>query len=237
MWTEIFARFVTDQVAFVVHAYLLGGDVLATIVIGAGIVWEHGSPDVRKVADRLVIWGVVAETLCSVALFTFDEGISAAQQSKIITLESHLAARVLTPDQSALIISRLSKFSDIGQVRYAFMASSDEEIGLAIDLSDHVFSKLGWIWDDWPGILAPVAIRLPTQGKVIGSLLPLNGIQIQVLNPKLSDVEKTLIQTLRDAELENVRADPKLDAALEGENNPILIIIMIGMRPPLNLAE
>ncbi len=78
---------------------------------------------------------------------------------------------------------------------------------------------------------------MPTQGKVIGSLLPLNGIQIQVLNPKLSDVEKTLIQTLRDAELENVRADPKLDAALEGENNPILIIIMIGMRPPLNLAE
>jgi hypothetical protein len=111
MWTAIFERFVTDQVAFVVHAYLLGGDVMATIVIGAGILWEHGSPDVRKVADRLVIWGVVAETLCSVALFTVDEGISAAQQSKIIALEERIAPRRLTAAQCSGIVEALSSFA------------------------------------------------------------------------------------------------------------------------------
>jgi hypothetical protein len=113
MWTEIFAKYVTDRVAFLVHMYLLAGDVLATWVVAAGILWEHGPADVRKVADRLVIWGVVAETLCSVALFTFDEGISAAQQSKIIALETQLAPRFLDKTQFDAIQSVKGKVKSV----------------------------------------------------------------------------------------------------------------------------
>ena len=103
---------ITNHTAFLVHVYLLSGDVLATIAVGAGIVWEHGSPDTRRVADRLVIWGVVAETLCSIALFSFDETISGAQQatieaqqSKIIALETHFVPRLITSE----LIERLAK--------------------------------------------------------------------------------------------------------------------------------
>jgi hypothetical protein len=93
MWAEIFTKFVTDDVALVVHIYLLGGDVLATMAVGAGIVWEHGPPEVWVIANRLVIWGIVAETLCSVALFAFDEGISGAQQATIAAQQVSISSQ------------------------------------------------------------------------------------------------------------------------------------------------
>ena len=96
MWAEIFAK-VPEHVAFIVRIYLLGGDVLATIAVGAGIVWESGPLEVQHIAHRLVIWGIVAEALCTIALFTFDDGLSdvqaaiiRTQNSKIITLETNL---------------------------------------------------------------------------------------------------------------------------------------------------
>lgn len=104
---------ITDHTAFMVHVYLLAGDVLATIAVGAGIVWEHGTPDVRAVANRLVIWGVVAETLCSVALFSFDETVSSAQQSKIIALETEIAPRKLTKEQYDALQSLKGRMSRI----------------------------------------------------------------------------------------------------------------------------
>jgi hypothetical protein len=41
-------------------------------------------------ARRLVLWGVVTETLCSIALFVFDEGASRAQQSIIETQQAKI---------------------------------------------------------------------------------------------------------------------------------------------------
>jgi hypothetical protein len=115
MPTTILDFVITDHTAFLVHVYLLAGDVLATIAVGVGIVWEHGSAEVRVVANRLVIWGVVAETLCSLALFSFDEKISGAQestigaqQSKIIALETRIAPRQLTSDQQKSIADALA---------------------------------------------------------------------------------------------------------------------------------
>ncbi len=95
MWTIIFNALAVEPIASDIRWNLLFGDVLSTIAVGFGIVWESGPSDVRKVADRLVLWGIVAETLCSVALFTFDEGISRSQQSKIATLEARIAPRLL----------------------------------------------------------------------------------------------------------------------------------------------
>jgi hypothetical protein len=98
MWTKIFQEYVSDHTALIVHVYLLSGDILATWAVAAGIIWE-GAFDLREIVHRLVIWGVAAETLCSLALFTFDEGISAAQQDKIISLDKYIVGRQLTKEQ------------------------------------------------------------------------------------------------------------------------------------------
>ena len=112
----MFPSVVSDHATFVVHVYLLAGDVLATWAVGAGIIWQSDALTVRhKMALKLVFWGVVIETLCSLALFTFDEGISHAQQStievqqsKIARLEAGVANRRLTPDQIAKFTAALS---------------------------------------------------------------------------------------------------------------------------------
>ena len=70
MWTMMFVKFVTDQVDLVVHVYLLAGDVLATIAVGAGILWEHGPPSVRKIANWLIVWGVVTEIRFAVSRYS-----------------------------------------------------------------------------------------------------------------------------------------------------------------------
>jgi hypothetical protein len=90
MWTMLFVKYVTDDIELVVHIYLLAGDVLATIAIGFAILWEHGPPSVRKIANLLIIWGVVTETLCSVALFTFDEAVSNAQGARVGSILNEL---------------------------------------------------------------------------------------------------------------------------------------------------
>jgi len=96
--TVIFDKFVTDQVALVVHLYLLSLSVLSAIVCVIGIRWEAKGPlNVHTVAARLVIGGVAIESLCTICLFVFDEGISASQQSKIIALETHFVPRYATP--------------------------------------------------------------------------------------------------------------------------------------------
>jgi hypothetical protein len=76
-------RFCSDPVA----ASLLLGDVIATLLVGIGIVLEVENPDRRqKIAVSLVVVGVFAETVCSVWLFDHDASIMEAQRTKIITL-------------------------------------------------------------------------------------------------------------------------------------------------------
>jgi hypothetical protein len=76
--TAIFAS-ISDELATFVRSSLLSGDVLATIAVGCGIVWESGPLEVHHVAHRLVIWGIVAETICTVGLFVFDNGLNDVQ--------------------------------------------------------------------------------------------------------------------------------------------------------------
>ena len=111
--------------ALFTHGLLLGGDIIATIIVGWGILWEAPSQSERRhrIAMWLVIWGIMAETVCSLSLFAFDEGISQAQQGKIIALESQLSPRVLTKEQSGAIWSAL-----IGKTKtVSVMSSPDTE--------------------------------------------------------------------------------------------------------------
>src|SRR5579872_3004633 len=98
---------------FWMHALLLGGDVLATVVVGWGILWEapEQPPHRHRVAKWLVIWGIAVETVCSISLFRYDEGISQKQQATIIALETRLAARSLSEQQISEIATQVTPFA------------------------------------------------------------------------------------------------------------------------------
>jgi hypothetical protein len=51
------------------------------------------------------------EAVCTITLFVFDEGISNAQQAKIISLEIRIAPRNLSPSQQKEIADALRVFS------------------------------------------------------------------------------------------------------------------------------
>jgi hypothetical protein len=223
MWTEIFTRFVTDQVALVVHVYLLAGDVLATIAVGAGIVLEHGPADVRQVANRLVIWGVVAETLCSLALFTFDEGISGAQQSKIIALETRLAPRFISEESRNRIAMKMKQFS--GQ-EYSGMVASD--VGDAWDLWREISGALDSAgWHPIPPSGAPVTQFGPPAAIAVA---PQAGVMILYAGTRFVDLHSRAeaLAAAITAEAVAAGAGPASGAT---DQHPNAVLIVIGPKP------
>jgi hypothetical protein len=105
MWI-IFSRALNDPVS----VWLLAGDILATVAVGFGIIWEHGPPDVRRVANRFVIGGIALETLCTALLFAYDANIIGAQNEKIIALEAEAGPRNLRNEDQNRICARLAAF-------------------------------------------------------------------------------------------------------------------------------
>ena len=102
MWSAVFTNLIDrhQNLVSAIRWWLLGGDVLATWMVGVGILWESQSLNINHhAARRFVLIGVVLETLCSVGLFWFDDNISDAQLSKIAMLEARLAPRAITPEQ------------------------------------------------------------------------------------------------------------------------------------------
>jgi hypothetical protein len=106
MLANILSRLLHDPVS----VYLLAGDVIATIAVGFGIIWEHGPPDIRAVANKFVIGGIIVETLCSVLLFSYDANVIGAQNDKIAALEERLASRALSRDQQAEFAKEMPAF-------------------------------------------------------------------------------------------------------------------------------
>jgi hypothetical protein len=121
------SRFLSgDFEPFWPHVVLLTLSVLASIAVGAGIIFERPkySAPVHRVAFWLVVAGVAVEAVCTIFLFVFDEGISGkqradlgAQQSiirtqndKIIALDEALMPRLLEQNLTA---ERLSKFKGL----------------------------------------------------------------------------------------------------------------------------
>jgi hypothetical protein len=95
------------------HVILLSVSVLASFAVGAGIIFESPkySAHVQHVAMWGVIAGVVVEAACTITLFAFDEGISNAQQDKIVNLETRLASRSLSDLQIEAVAKRLEPFA------------------------------------------------------------------------------------------------------------------------------
>jgi len=159
--------------------YLLSGDVLATIAVGLGIIWEHGPPDVQRVANRLVIGGVIVETVCSIWLFAYDENISAEQQSiirsqnsQIIALETRLAPRLIKDPEG--MVKKLKPFPgipfDIG------IQPVDETLGF-LDQLIPVLTKAGWVWR--PTTRPGTPFNAPGLPKMLDIIMR-GGIQIRI---------------------------------------------------------
>jgi hypothetical protein len=100
------------------------------------------SESIHRVATRLVIGGVAVEAVCTIFLFVFDEGISNAQQAKIIALESRLAARSLSDKQAAVLAEKLRPFSGQEFQVIAYW-KNPESLSIANRIADALISA-GW---------------------------------------------------------------------------------------------
>ena len=129
------------------HLVLLSVSVLASFAVGAGIVFESPkySESVHRTATRLVIAGVIVEAACTIFLFAFDEGISNAQQEKIVSLETRLAFRSLSDEQLMDVAELLNGTS--GQHFDIVTYWKNPE---ALAITRRIFTALeiaGWIYD------------------------------------------------------------------------------------------
>ena len=208
--------------------------VAATFGVVTGVLLEgkRFSEAINDIGWRLLVGCLALETLFTVAIFVADAEIANRQRAEIISLETYLTPRVLTDKQNAEIVEKISspsvKIAPF-QIEYAFSAVNEEEINLAVALSEKVFVKAGWKWIDWPSAPGEVGTYLPYAKKRISNI-PFSGIQIRVFNSKLSDVAKTLVFALREAGLDNVRIDAG-DVPVENPSMPGLIEVMIGQKP------
>jgi hypothetical protein len=117
-----------DLEPFWPHVVLLSCSVLASIAVGAGIIFQRPkySASIHRVAFWLVVSGVIIEAICTIFLFVFDEGISNAQQSRIaslnmraeelraenLKLEAQIAPRRLSPDNIAALKKAVRPFAN-----------------------------------------------------------------------------------------------------------------------------
>ena len=97
------------------HLVLISVSVLAGAAVGAGIIFESPkySVAIHRLATWLVIGGVAVESLCTVGLFVFDEGISHAQQAEIISLRKAAAPRNIRGDEFRKIADALKSYRGI----------------------------------------------------------------------------------------------------------------------------
>jgi hypothetical protein len=238
MWLEIFREYVTDHVAFVVHVYLLGCEVLATIALGFGIVWESNDapPQMHPLARKMVLMACVAETVCSVALFSFDEIISLAQQNiieaqgnKIIVLETRLAPRLLTAEQIARIAEKIKPF---GKMPFDMsVAPGDPEAMTALGMISQSLTLGGWDWTEFNHPNGPFMTVYSIPGLPnIGEGLVASGIDILV-HPDHESSLFAAAKALSDAlNAEGLAANARV-AELAGIPNHNTIHVGVGKKP------
>ena len=178
MLTYVRAFISGDLEPFWPHVVLLSLAVLASIAVGAGIIFERPRypPAVHRVAFWLVVAGIAIEAICTIFLFVFDEGISNSQQSKIITLERRLAPRHLSGDPKDKFIAQMKEFS--GTKFVISTAGASEPETFAIEVAD-ALKIAGWEWVNWP--LGGIATQTPGGRPQMGLDL-MSGIEAHIFD-------------------------------------------------------
>jgi hypothetical protein len=191
------------------HVILLSVAILASFAVAVGIVLE--SPH-WSVANALVVGGVAFEAVCTLLLFGFDEGISNAQQSKIVRLESRLAARSLSETQVSDLKNSLRKFP--GQHFQLFSYKYAEASDMAAQIGEAALA-VGWIQDP----LRPNTFLMSVMG----------GISVNIDDGASAPVKEAageIISALKEASIdatEDHRNNPQADVAVIG--------IAVGIKP------
>jgi hypothetical protein len=157
------------------HAVLIAGSIVGGALVGLGVILE--APKIFSVPVAAVFVGVVIEAACTLALFGFDEGISGAQQSKIIALETRIAPRVLTTAQCQGIVDSLGPFAG-------------KKVRVTTYVADGEGSTLGQMIE-----VCLIAAKMDVQS-ALASLLPWNGFFAGIA---VSGADKELVETLRSA--------------------------------------
>lgn len=237
---HMICRFFSDPVA----SGLLLGDVLATLLVGIGIVLETPEkPTIRqKVAMAMVVVGVVAETVCSVWLFTHDASIIEGQNTrlvalsqetssqqkeigtqqdtiksqndKIIALEERLAARTLTGPDAKMIRSAVGKYA--GEKFQAIPYWDDKEsLDFANSVADVLISA-GWVIDQ------------PKQFTTIVGVVAGMDVYADPRSSSAVAARNTLVETLNKLDFATVGKDKSAAANTPVDNE---ISLSIGIKP------
>jgi hypothetical protein len=208
------------------HVALLTVSVLASFAVAGGIIFESPkySTSVHRIATWLVIGGVAIEALCTIVLFVFDEGISGAQQDKIIALESRLAARTLTVEQQHSIASAVSKFPGI-----TFEISTYRHNTEAISLSKQIMFSLNEAkWDFVDVYSEPIGVVGGIFVVSNSSICDAKGACSEDTPPIEREAATVLIEALRRADLS---ADGAAKTALVVNPKRVAIMIQVGIKP------
>ena len=157
--------------------------VVSAVIVFAGLAGEWPESKswrnrlIYKAAKWTVLIGIGGELLGDAAIFLSGDRVQSIDGNKISELEHHLTARALSDPQNASVLAAISGSPFV--VHYAFSITNDEEAGLAIALSESVFSKADWKWVGWPrGRKDELTVTLPGRPPV--GFVILNGIQVRV---------------------------------------------------------
>jgi hypothetical protein len=114
--------------------------VLASFTVGAGILLERPEYSAyHEIALWLVIVGIAIEACCTIFLFVFDEGISSAQQSKIVDLESKLEVATMRATSRRLITGSAEQ-RELTRVMSKFAGIPVEMMAYKDDHEDRTFA-------------------------------------------------------------------------------------------------
>lgn len=220
------------------HASLLSLSIAASIAVGAGIIFERPkySASVHRVAFSLIVGGIVIEAICTIFLFVFDEGISGAQQSKIIALERRLAQRSLDDATQDKLVRALEKYD---QTPWDLSVTPDAELSFTLQIID-VLKRAKWRHLAWAATSVVVpSSEIPSLDVRIGDpnqahAVVIGGLDgVEVLYPpsgpeRLKEAAEALAAGLQDATIQATAAP--IPPSLADVLRPDEIHVRIGSR-------
>jgi hypothetical protein len=129
--------------------------VLSTIgvIVGVYLEGERFSEPTKLLGWRLLLWSLSAETLFGILIFAADGRISRIQRDDIIALETKLAPRILSNQQSAAVAHGLKSF---GGQEFTVASFGGEAFSLASRITE-VLKKADWKYFEPEMQLLPMA--------------------------------------------------------------------------------
>lgn len=152
----------------------------------------------------------------------------ATEKAAEVTLafKKYKTPRRLSSEQQALFIEKLKRLP--GTV-FDISAKDPEPLDFALDIKNALMAAR-WDWRNWGGEGGYLELpnRPPGTPFRVGTIV-LSGIEVQILDPNLSDAKDALVGVLKFSGFEGVRGSaPNVPAGYPNRN---VMHIMIGTKP------